>query len=93
MFRLLTVLACKSALNVNILIDDAYEPKDDAQKSYLVIIDAVNGKMSATSVDHIPLCEKSDQELCVPDMISPKRRDSNRMPITYRGTVLELNPQ
>ena len=64
MFRLLTVLACKSALDVNILTSGTYEPKDDAQKSCLVARDAVNGKTSVTSVDHIPLCEKSDQELC-----------------------------
>ena len=36
-FCLLTVIACKSTLHVNILTSDTYEPKDDEQKSYLVI--------------------------------------------------------
>ena len=61
MFRLLTVLACKSSLDVNIVTSDTYESKDDAQKSYLVSRGAVNGK--TTSMDHIPLGKKSDQEL------------------------------
>ena len=88
-FRLLTVLYCESALDVNILTSDTYEPKDDAQRSYLVIRDAVNGKTSTTSVDHIRLGEKSDQELCTSHH-QTKHRDSNRIPSTDRGTVLEL---
>ena len=83
MFRLLTVILCKNVLDISILKSNTYESKDDAQKSYLVIRDAVNGKTSATSVDHIPLGEKSDQELCARHNQSKTLRfepDANYLP-------------